>query len=307
MTFQRLKNIDPEEETEELFELIKKEKNPKVLRILYYLLDLFHGLDVVSASEKHHITKDTGYKYVRIWREKGINGLIPKYDNGRPSKLSQNEISDLKSEIREGKLNSGLEIQEYILKNFQIKVSISWVSQFNKELSKEDNIKYPLKKEIEEKSEGETENKVINNYINNDKVTKVSFVSPKLCFLHYGDIDQISDLIYKEKNNKLLKRYIFINALNRGLKLEDIIKTINISISTAHKWLNQWNKNGLEGLKISWSKGRPEYLNIEQKEEIKKFISKNDISNHQQLSNLIFEKFKVRFSPNYIYEWRKKN
>jgi hypothetical protein len=46
---------------------LRKEKNPIVLRILYFLYDLYYGLTVPEASKKHGISNETGYKYARIW------------------------------------------------------------------------------------------------------------------------------------------------------------------------------------------------------------------------------------------------
>jgi len=51
-----------------------------------------YGMPISDACKKHKITKDTGYKYVRNWKDKGIEGLIPNYGDGRPSKLSENQI-----------------------------------------------------------------------------------------------------------------------------------------------------------------------------------------------------------------------
>ncbi|MDR2624515.1 MAG: hypothetical protein LBC39_08170 [Methanobrevibacter sp.] len=40
-------------------------------------------MTVPEASKKHKITNENEYKYAKIWRNKGIEGLIPNYIRNR--------------------------------------------------------------------------------------------------------------------------------------------------------------------------------------------------------------------------------
>jgi len=39
------------------------------------------------ASKSVGISASTGYIWLKRWNEEGLNGLIPKYDGGKPLKL----------------------------------------------------------------------------------------------------------------------------------------------------------------------------------------------------------------------------
>jgi len=288
--------------------LLRKEKNPIVLRILYFLYDLYCGLSVPEASKKHRITKETGYKYAKLWRTKGIKGIKWNYNNEKPSKMSEKEKIIVFNQIRKGKVNSVEDLVNFILKNFQIQYSKSWAYELLRELSYKDGIKYPLpKKEVKSEDKKGTDNENLPKiFLNKDGLECVK-VSKKLYFIRYDDIKFLNDLIYSEKNNKLLKRYLFINTLNNGISLENTSIICNISISTARKWLKLWNNSGLDGLKIKWGEGRPSFLTNEQLAKVKEYIRNNHVTRHSEVHRYILENFNVDYSLDHIYRLVKKN
>ena len=288
--------------------LLRREKNPIVLRILYYIYDLYCGFSVPDTSKKHRITKETGYKYARIWRTKGIEGLFWDYHNGNPSKMNDEEWKNVLSQIRDGKVHNVEDLVNFILKNFKKIYSKSWAYELFRNLSLEDGIKYPLSPK-EKKTEDKIKSVDKNQYeiFFNEEGLECVKVSKKLYFTRYDDINLLNDLIDSEKNNKLLKRYIFINCLNNGFNLEEARIAVNTSISTARKWLKLWNEHGIEGLKIKWGDGRPSFLTHEQKSQVKEHMRNNHVTRHSEVHKYILENFNVNYSLDHIYRFIKKN
>jgi putative transposase len=288
--------------------LVRKEKNPFVLKILYYLYDVYYGLTVPEASKKHEITKDTGYKYVRIWRNEGRNGLIPNYGKGRSAKINEADEIILVDQIKSRKINDVDELLIYILKNFKIIYSKSWAYEFFKDLSLKEGVKYPLSKEEDKKLEREVElekNENENDVFINDEGLECIKLTKALHFIRHEDINDLNFVMNHEKNHKMLKRYFFINGLNLGLDLEEISKIINISISTARKWLKLWNQKGLMGLVIHWGSGRPAFLTDDQFEQVRKHVINNNISRFSEIHKYILDEFNVDYSMKHLYRLKK--
>ena len=51
--------------------------------------------DVQLASKSVGIAPSTGYEWLKRWNKQGLNGLIPKYEGGKPSKLSEEDYKKL--------------------------------------------------------------------------------------------------------------------------------------------------------------------------------------------------------------------
>lgn len=294
---------------EEFYDVYHKEKNTFVLRILSFLYDLYYGMPISDACKKHKITKDTGYKYVRNWKDKGIEGLIPNYGDGRPSKLSENQLSLVKNEIRERKIRNAEDIVNFILKNFKVKYSLSWAYEFIRNLSLEDGINYhlELKKLKKVNKSNKEENKENNKFFIKDDGFKCLNVSKNLYFICYDEVKELESLISAEKNHKILKRYLFVNGLRNGFNLNQMCDILNISISTARVWLKNWNKDGLKGLNIKWGDGRPNLLTDEQYEKVKKYVIDNNVSRYSEIHNFILTNFGVDYSLKHLYRLVKKN
>ena len=141
----------------------------------------------------------------------------------------------------------------------------------------------------------------------NDNGLECIKVSEKLYFTRYlEDLKILKDFIRFEKNNKHLKRYIFMNSLNQGIELKTAGDICNISINTARKWLKLWNESGLDGLKIEWGKGRPALLTEEQIAQLKDYMRNNLVTRHSDVHKYILANFNVDYSLYHIYRLVKK-
>lgn len=114
--------------SEELKKRIRdKEKDVKVLNRLHFMNNLYNGCSVPDASEKLGITKVTGYNWLERWNEDGYEGLIPRFAGGRPSKLTDEEKSQLKEILKERDDWTTKEIRKLIYDRFKVEYSLKQV------------------------------------------------------------------------------------------------------------------------------------------------------------------------------------
>jgi putative transposase len=119
---QRLMNI------EDLNRKIKSvEKDVKILKRLYFIKFRYSGDSVEKASEKVGVTKRIGYIWQNRWNEKGYDGIIPRYAGGRPSKISDQQKSELEQILRRKESWTTKEIKDVILREFNVEYSLKQI------------------------------------------------------------------------------------------------------------------------------------------------------------------------------------
>ena len=119
---QRLMNI------EDLNRKIKSvEKDVKILKRLYFIKFRYSGDSVEKASEKVGVTKRIGYIWQNRWNEKGYDGIIPRYAGGRPSKISDQQKSELEKILRLKESWTTKEIKDVISREFNVDYSLKQI------------------------------------------------------------------------------------------------------------------------------------------------------------------------------------
>ena len=119
---QRLMNI------EDLNRKIKSvEKDVKILKRLYFIKFRFNGDSVEKASEKVGVTKRIGYIWQNRWNEMGYEGIIPRYAGGRPSKISEQQKSELEKILRRKESRTTKEIKDVISREFNVDYSLKQI------------------------------------------------------------------------------------------------------------------------------------------------------------------------------------
>jgi len=83
--------------------------------------------DVPEASEKIGITKQAGYIWIKRWNEDGYEDLKPRFAGGRPSKLTDQEKSDLKELLKKRDDCTTKEAIKLIKKEFNVEYSLKKV------------------------------------------------------------------------------------------------------------------------------------------------------------------------------------
>ena len=89
--------IDLKVTLDEINVLIKHENNSRVLKRLYFVKFRCLGDYVEEAATKVGVTKKTGYYWQDYWNKGGYAALIPNFGGGRQSKLTDEQIKELKT------------------------------------------------------------------------------------------------------------------------------------------------------------------------------------------------------------------
>lgn len=116
-------------------EIRKRKVNALILDRLLFIKKMFELDDVQLAAKSVGISHNTGYIWLRRWNKEGMNGLIPKYDGGKPPKLSDEDYRKL-DEILEKTPNLTTDIARDILKSeFGVEFSDRHVSRILRKLN----------------------------------------------------------------------------------------------------------------------------------------------------------------------------
>jgi len=106
----------------------------------------------------------------------------------------------------------------------------------------------------------------------------------------------LKQLIRKERDMRIYQRLLFIRYIYGGRGVEEACEDMCISKQTGYNWLNQWNEQGYEGLKRSFSGGRPPKLGREQKNSLKEKLKSNGVWLTQEVRALIRQDFSTDYS-----------
>jgi len=122
-----------------------KEKDVKVLNRLHFMNYLYSGCSVPEASEKLGITKVTGYNWLERWNEEGYEGIIPRFAGGRPSKLTDQEKTQLKEILKKRDNWTAKEIRNLICQRFGVEYSLKQIRIILRNLGLKFRKPYPKK------------------------------------------------------------------------------------------------------------------------------------------------------------------
>ena len=102
---------------------------------LTFIEDIYAGENVNYAIEKRGKTAQTGYNWVNAWNESGFEGLKRKSGSRGKSKLSEEELINLKKLIKEQKLTGNRQIKKLIYDEFGVIYSERQVSRIMDKLN----------------------------------------------------------------------------------------------------------------------------------------------------------------------------
>jgi putative transposase len=115
----------------------------------------------------------------------------------------------------------------------------------------------------------------------------------------------------RELNNscKLRTRFVFIKAVLNGSKVSEACDFLQISEPTGHRWLDNYNEYGPEGLNTNYSNsGRPSKLSDFQLEELIKIIENEDYLSLERVHRIIKDRYGIDYtSPGIKYLLKKLN
>ena len=99
----------------------------KILDRLYFVRYRYNGDSVEEAARKVGVTKRVAYVWQKRWNRDGYSGLLPRYAGGRPSKLTDDQKSDLKFYLRMQGNWTTARVRELIKEKFGVEYSLKQV------------------------------------------------------------------------------------------------------------------------------------------------------------------------------------
>lgn len=122
-------------------------------------------------------------------------------------------------------------------------------------------------------------------------------VKPKVNLIKHVPLKKISKEVRKcEIEIKKLEKLTFIQSCYEGNTIEEEVNQAVISIPTAYRWLNRWNKEGLDSITPKQATGRPSKLTEEDKIQLKKTMLKTQHITTEKLHEIILNNFNIDYS-----------
>jgi len=108
------------EEYKQLLDAEKKHKSAKVYRRIQAFKMLHNGHLNKEVAEFFSVDINTISDWISIYRNGGVESLLSFDYKGRPQKLSDDQISQLRNEANMGSFLTSKDIRQYIKDNFEM-------------------------------------------------------------------------------------------------------------------------------------------------------------------------------------------
>lgn len=86
------------------------------------------------------------------------------------------------------------------------------------------------------------------------------------------EIMKLKAAIKENKNLRIYERYQTILMYLHGMPPKEINEVTGRSLSTVYNYINSYKQDGIEGLKMEYSTGRPRHLTSEQEQQVYRTI-----------------------------------
>ena len=101
----------------------------------------------------------------------------------------------------------------------------------------------------------------------------------------------------------VLRKLIFIRFLYNGKTVDESVELMEVSLSTGHRWLDEWNEGGYEGLYPKYKNGgRKAKLTDEQFKKLDELMYNETYLNTRKVHELIQNNFNVDYSLKQVRE-----
>ena len=110
-------------------------------------------------------------------------------------------------------------------------------------------------------------------------------------------IGKVINEFYKlEKDVRVLNKLYFIRACYHNDNIPEVAKEQDLPISTAYRWINEWNEGGYEGLKPKYCGGKKPGLNYDDKLKLFEILYFKDVVTTEIVHQTIKEEFGIDYS-----------
>ena len=134
MSGDRRKEIIRHLSEEDLDRLLSEADDPKVVRRLTFVKNLYAGDTLEEAAARVGKSESTGSRWARRWKEGGLGQITPNFRDGRPPKVGEDEQEQLVEMLREGQPWQPQEIHYLNNEEFGVEYHPVDLSEFLKDL-----------------------------------------------------------------------------------------------------------------------------------------------------------------------------
>jgi transposase len=89
----------------------------------------------------------------------------------------------------------------------------------------------------------------------------------------HPDIDTLKLLMRKTKDKRMFERYQTVLLHLQGMTYAQIVEIVGRSMVTVGNYVKAHRENGIEGLNMGQSPGRPAFLTNDQEEQLRKLVT----------------------------------
>ena len=231
--------------------LLNSEKDVNIFKKLLYFKFKEMGYSKIESCKLAGFPESSRYYLDDLWAEGGYNALIPHYGGGRNSKLSNQQLKDLKIKLSQ-KDSWLVEDVKHLIKN---EFNVEYEYQSVRSLLIRLNV--PIANYFEIARENKNSKKIIGNYGDISDESK-------------NEINKIITQMKKEKSIFIYQKlnYLLFRAI--GFSNKDASEFLNVTAVTGNNWYNAWKNKGYEGLLRKKGQGRKSKLTKTQLETLKK-------------------------------------
>jgi len=115
---------------------------------------------------------------------------------------------------------------------------------------------------------------------------------------------RLKKLIGRHKQEAdVLRKLLFIQLLYNGKTVDEAVVLMDVSLSTGHRWLDEWNDGGYEGLYPKYRNGgRKAKLTDEQFRQLDELMYEEDFLTTPKVHKMIQDNFNVEYSLKQVRE-----
>lgn len=125
----RQKEIKRHLTEEELDKKLAETDDPKIVRRLCFVKNLYHGDTLVEAAVRVGKSQPTSVRWAKRWNEGGLDELAPSFGDGRPPKLDKSDRERLIELLKADQPWTTQEIRQLIQDEFNVSYHPNYIHE----------------------------------------------------------------------------------------------------------------------------------------------------------------------------------
>ena len=113
-------------------------------------------------------------------------------------------------------------------------------------------------------------------------------------------MEGLNEIIDGSRDPREVKRALSVKMAQGGISPKEIMKLLNVSAQYVSKWKVRYEQEGAEGLRLGY-RGSTSYLSPSQREEIIKWIQKQDLLSVEGVRDHIQEEYGILYRSKQSY------